>query len=78
MKQALFDQNNFTGEIPAELMRMGVGIDGVQTMVVLNVTGNEFLEGTIPEGLCRLGDAFLFDCSSQLCGCSCETVCNKN
>ena len=36
------------------------------------VFGNDMLSGTVPSDLCYLGDDLGFDCSMQLCGCTCS------
>lgn len=67
--------NSLTGTIPTELSWLAAE----RHLITFDVSNNEGLNGTVPEGLCKLAGAeaaelsrvLNFDCNDRLCGCEC-------
>ncbi|CAB9514359.1 leucine rich repeat [Seminavis robusta] len=72
--------NSFTGPIPSALSVLAAN----HSLRVFNISGNANLEGSLPNELCSLKEdscvfgakgrscVFEFDCTRELCGCSCN------
>ena len=83
LESMLLDHNHLSGAIPSELYAgfnysepSWVDVYASPFKVMLNLTENPLLTGTIPDNLCLVEGSennrvVAFECSSTLCGCAC-------
>ncbi|CAB9520253.1 Leucine Rich Repeat [Seminavis robusta] len=76
LERLLLQNNSLSGSLPTELAALSTDL------LVMDVSGNPGLSGTIPDALCDVGwnitcpyssweCKLSFDCSVDLCGCDC-------
>jgi hypothetical protein len=65
-------ENDLEGSIPHEVANLPLTTNGLQ--LLLNISNNALLTGTIPEAVCNVSEGFdfLYDCTDALCGCECS------
>lgn len=75
MKLFRVANNGLTGTVAKELELLA---SNTSSLRFLDISSNPGLSGSLPEGLCVLGDPhyghyaeFAWDCSERLCGCDC-------